>query len=656
MRCIFTGIARDGNGNIVPSSTITPFLYGTSTAVSIYTTLTGTTAVNSVTAGDDGSFTFYVDRFDYNRDQCFDIQISKTGWTTWKWTNVDIKDVVLGTYAIAADKTVSTNLGLIPEGVIYAPASGKTLTISGKFTAGDYQIFSGAGTVTGLRYINAKWWGATGDGTTDDTIALQAALNAITDYSSFTLPSGIYNITSKLTLDGSTGDISMIDFTFEGGAYILATGCGGLELISVRDSKFNRVAIRRAVLDWTTNDSGLKLIHCRHNNIDITHIGNFYNNLHIYATSAGGHYNYFKLGRIDNGHYGVMYEVDGTGSANTNTFIGGRIGLDSSVEPATAAYAATSYGFYQSVTGLHSCYNLRIYGTTFERLHNGLYLRGGNAIIDSPYIETITGYWFAGRSVGGIFRIGTWYDYSSGTISGYDASKIGFDSNSTKNVWEGVFNGLDTVSIATETWGGYGWINRYSRDVDFKLYTQVATNALRLKDPSGQNQVFNKQYTSDASPTSGTYFKGAVVWNSAISVGNIIGWMCTTTGTMGTLSGVTATGTSGEDKIIVNDASDLYTGAYITIAGVIGIKTIYGVSGTTVYLTSAINASVTNAAVAYSAAVFYPILTQVAYRSGSASPSGSLTPYYIGEEYLDTSANKWYKSTGTGKTDWAALN
>jgi hypothetical protein len=560
------------------------------------------------------------------------------------------------TYTVSTDLTVSSNITVkVDRGALAAPATGKTLTISGTLDAGDYQIFSGAGTVTGLKYINAKWWGATGDGTTDDTIALQAALNAITDYSSFTLPSGIYNITSKLTLDGSTGDIRMIDFTFEGGAYILATGCGGMELTSVRDSKFNRVAIHRAVLDWTTNDSGLKLIHCGHNNIDISYIGNFYNNLHIYATSAGGHYNYFNLGRIDNGHYGVMYEVDGTGSANTNTFIGGRIGLDSSVKTATAAYAATSYGFYQSIAGSYGCYNLRIYGTTFETLHNGLYLHVGNAIIDSPYIEAITGYWFAGRSVGGIFRIGRWYN-SSGTVVGYDASKIGFDTNSTKNVWEGVFNDLDTVSIATETEGGYGWINKYSRDVDFELYTQFTTNSLRLKDPSGQIQVFDKQHTSDASPTSGTYYKGAVVWNSAISLGNTIGWMCTTTGTMGTLSGVTATGTSGEATIIVNDASDLYTGARITIVGVSGSKIIYGVSGTTVYLTTAIDASVTNAAVAYSAAVFYPILTQVAYRSGSASPSGSLTPYYVGEEYLDTSANKWYKSTGTGNTDWAALN
>ncbi len=208
MRCLLTAIARDGNGNIVPSATITPFLYGTSTAVSIYTTLTGATAVNSTTAGDDGSFSFYVDRFDYDRDQCFDIQISKTSgghtWTTWKWTNVDIRDVVLGTYAIAADKTVTTNLGYIPKGVIYAPATGKTLTISGTLDAGDYQIFSGEGTVTlpGQRYVLVDWFGVnTTPGTTDMTSAINSAINSITS-GDVIFSGNIYAVST--TLESST--------------------------------------------------------------------------------------------------------------------------------------------------------------------------------------------------------------------------------------------------------------------------------------------------------------------------------------------------------------------------------------------------------------------------------------------------------------------
>jgi polygalacturonase len=43
-------------------------------------------------------------------------------------------------------------------------------------------------------------------------------------------------------------------------------------------------------------------------------------------------------------------------------------------------------------------------------------------------------------------------------------------------------------------------------------------------------------------------------------------------------------------------------------------------------------------------------------RTNAGSPSGSLTPYFVGEEVLDTTNTIWYKATGTGNTDWVALN
>ena len=47
--------------------------------------------------------------------------------------------------------------------------------------------------------VNVRWFGAKGDGTTDDTAALQAALNAS---QSTLFPAGTYLVTSTLTLDG----------------------------------------------------------------------------------------------------------------------------------------------------------------------------------------------------------------------------------------------------------------------------------------------------------------------------------------------------------------------------------------------------------------------------------------------------------------------
>ena len=44
------------------------------------------------------------------------------------------------------------------------------------------------------------------------------------------------------------------------------------------------------------------------------------------------------------------------------------------------------------------------------------------------------------------------------------------------------------------------------------------------------------------------------------------------------------------------------------------------------------------------------------FRSGAGTPVGSVTPKAIGDEYLDTTGPTWYKATGTGNTDWVALN
>jgi hypothetical protein len=45
---------------------------------------------------------------------------------------------------------------------------------------------------------------------------------------------------------------------------------------------------------------------------------------------------------------------------------------------------------------------------------------------------------------------------------------------------------------------------------------------------------------------------------------------------------------------------------------------------------------------------------QVGYRSGSGSPSGSVTPNFIGEDYFDTTGH-WWKSTGLTNTSWVEI-
>lgn len=181
MRHKYSATFRDKYGNYIASGSVAVYLAGTSSAANIYTDVDSATHVHGVTTDSTGRYTFYVDRFDYNSDQTFKIVCSKSGYTSLTIDNITIEDACVQTYTISADTTVTTDV-FAPVGCIYSVATGKVLTFSGNFDGSISQHFTGAGTVVFGQGTNkgvyAEWFGATGDGTTDDTAALQAALDA----------------------------------------------------------------------------------------------------------------------------------------------------------------------------------------------------------------------------------------------------------------------------------------------------------------------------------------------------------------------------------------------------------------------------------------------------------------------------------------------
>lgn len=108
-------------------------------------------------------------------------------------------------------------------------------------------------------------------------------------------------------------------------------------------------------------------------------------------------------------------------------------------------------------------------------------------------------------------------------------------------------------------------------------------------------------------PAVGTWQLGDIVPNvGGVASGANNSFICTTTGTLGTLNGGATTGgiTINTKALVVNSATGLQIGQYITIAGVAGVKRITGLSGTSVTIDTNASATVAGAAVAFSNAVF----------------------------------------------------
>jgi parallel beta-helix repeat protein len=115
--------------------------------------------------------------------------------------------------------------------------------------------------------------------------------------------------------------------------------------------------------------------------------------------------------------------------------------------------------------------------------------------------------------------------------------------------------------------------------------------------------VGQKTLHCNSSPTTGTFLAGDKVFYRVPTASAYIGEVCTLAGTKGTLNGGSTTGsiTTGTNTLTVNNATGLVVGCYITINGVSGVKRVTGINGTTITIDSNANATVSNAAVAYSA-------------------------------------------------------
>jgi hypothetical protein len=119
-----------------------------------------------------------------------------------------------GNWVISSNLEIPANVKLkVQSGATISVASGKTLTIHGVLEAPLAKIFTGSGEVifdtNFAQVVYPQWWGAKGDGVTEDTNPVQAAINSFTEKGGeIFLTDGIYMVDnlgmkSNLTLKGN---------------------------------------------------------------------------------------------------------------------------------------------------------------------------------------------------------------------------------------------------------------------------------------------------------------------------------------------------------------------------------------------------------------------------------------------------------------------
>lgn len=199
--------------------------------------------------------------------------------------------------------------------------------------------------------VSVKDFGAVGNGTTDDTAAITAAIAAVSVGGVLFFPAGTYRTTSTITIQKN------ISWIMEGGSYLNYVTASNTPAVFF-DYPMNNVdivmGVNRATLNWASGADGIKFVDMIDSRLSITSAINHRRGLALDASAATGFgagsiaYNKFTLGKIWNNKFGVFCESSGGAFINTNDFRSGRFTLTPAV---SAAMTEEAFGIYHKNSG-----------------------------------------------------------------------------------------------------------------------------------------------------------------------------------------------------------------------------------------------------------------------------------------------------------------
>lgn len=460
-----------------------------------------------------------------------------------------------------------------------------------------------------------RWFGCKNtlvDASFDNSTILNALGTIVDSGQAIMIPPGAFRIESPIVWSGKTG------------LYLRCLGqistyeCSGWKFNNCQDLHIDNIAIIE--LNPTISagtDYGLMITDSLTCVVSIERIQGYRYGLYLYGNTGGVAYSSFRLQRLLNNYYGLYLHSGVAADAYVTecSFYDGRIDLANDVYNTVTG----DYAVYMKQDGANGINNVRFYNTSIEGYHSGMHLVGAEFLLMHPRFEL---YNASDKYVDGVAaRSVLQFGYVSTPIS---YTNVQLSSSGTQNIIIGIGTAGKTTMILPAMGGSLGFANEDGLSVLRYFDYQVNEDTMTMIGPGGTNRL-NKGYESAGLPTTGTFGYGAFIWNLSYTgeFTKTFGWLCLSSGTLGTLSGVTATTVNGSRSVTLNTITGVYPGCRITINGVYFVVDAVN-SATKVISVTVAPAFAGSYAVSYTAPVLKAVIGTVTLQTGSSAAIGYL--------------------------------
>jgi len=176
--------------------------------------------------------------------------------------------------------------------------------------------------------INVKDYGAKGDGTTDDTAALNAA-SAAAEAKDFTIlfwPAGTYKTTGTVAVRRNLeADQATIAYYGTGTALVLGSTTSGTVTARQRFHTPRVINMSRGTTGWDGTSVGVQANNLNTCELHVPFVQDFEKGLVMYGNAGGNAYNTVLLGALWENHKNLVLDCTADGYTNQNLFLGGRL-------------------------------------------------------------------------------------------------------------------------------------------------------------------------------------------------------------------------------------------------------------------------------------------------------------------------------------------